>query len=379
MLEGIWGRARSAGSLASALLAALGVAAFIAPAARAEMMAPQAQFFPRPASIEPNIKFWVDVFSYYTSRDFVVTDKDQVWKVYQVLHIPGDGDPTPEDVQWANTYLKTKYGDLLNHLATGAQPATFEEQRVASLFKGERYPNYAAAAQNLRVQQGMSERFHDSLVRARNYLPHIQTVFRSYGLPEGLAILPTVESGFHLYARSKAGAMGLWQFTRSTGKEYMTVNRRHDDRLDPDRETEAAAELLLHNHELLGNWPLAITAYNYGTGGMMDAVEATNGGDYCEILRRYEGPHFGFASKNYYSEFLAALQVYNYRNAYFPGIDEEEVAFDDEPPPVEPVHCAVHHHGRSSLRRVAMNGRGGRHRLHRAIYHSRSRMRLRRA
>jgi len=294
--------------MASALLAALGVATCLT-AARAETLTPRHDSleFARPASIEPNIKFWVDVFAYYSERDFVVVDKDDIWKVYQVLHVPGYGSPTGEDIQWANTYLKTKYADILNRLATEYQPATSEEQRVANLFKGERSPNYAAAAQNLRVQQGMAEEFRDTLVRAQLYLPRIQDVFHSFGLPVELALLPTVESGFHRYARSKCGAMGLWQFTRSTGKEYMTVNGGRDDRLDPARETEAAAQLLLHNHELLGSWPLAITAYNYGTGGMMQAVEATGGGDYCAILRRYYGPHFGFASKNYYSEFLAAL------------------------------------------------------------------------
>jgi hypothetical protein len=335
--------------------------------------------FPRPASIEPNIKFWVNVFAYYSMRDFVVHDKDDIWKVYQILHMPGDGDPTRADVDWANTYLKTKYADILNRLAMGNAPATYEEQQVANLFKGERSPNYAAAAQNLRVQQGMAEEFRDTLVRAQLYLPRIQDVFHSFGLPMELALLPTVESGFHRYARSKCGAMGLWQFTRSTGKEYMTVNGWRDDRLDPARETDAAAQLLLHNHELLGSWPLAITAYNYGTGGMMQAVEATGGGDYCEILRRWDGPHFGFASKNYYSEFLAALQVYQYREAYFPGIGEEQPAYE-EPPPPPPVHyVSRRHYGHSSLRRVAMNTRGGRHRLRRAIFHSRSRRRLRSA
>ncbi len=344
---------------------------------RAETLVPRhrALEFPRPASIEPNIKFWVDVFTAYSEREFVVHDKDQVWKIYQVLRIPGDGSPTATDVEWANTYLKTKYADILNRLATGHQPATYEEQRVASLFKGERNPNYAAAAQNLRVQQGMAERFRESLVRAQLYLPRIQSVFRSYGLPQELALLPTVESGFHLYARSKCGAMGLWQFTRSTGKQYMTVNGRRDDRLNPSKATEAAAQLLLHNHELLGSWPLAITAYNYGTGGMLQAVEATGGGDYCEILRRWDGPHFGFASKNYYSEFLAALQVYQYREAYFPGIDQEAPDYEEPPPPA--VHYASHHRTRH-VRHVA-GSRATRHHLRRAVYHSRSRRHLRSA
>ena len=329
--------------------------------------------FPRPASIEPNIKFWVDVFAYYSNRDFIVVDKDDIWKVYQVLRVPGDGEPTRQDVEWANTYLKTKYADILNRLAQGHPPETPEEQRVAALFKGVQNPNYAAAALNLRVQQGMAEQFRDTLVRARLYLPDIQRVFTSFGLPPELALLPTVESGFHRYARSKCGAMGLWQFTRSTGKEYMTVSGWHDDRLDPAKATEAAAQLLVHNHELLGDWPLAITAYNYGTGGMLQAVEATNGGDYVAILRRYYGPHFGFASKNYYSEFLAALQVYQYREAYFPGIDQEEAIYEEPPPP---VYYAPRHHYR--LRRVGYGGRS-RHRTRRAIYRSRSRRRMRSA
>ncbi|HKD68906.1 MAG TPA: transglycosylase SLT domain-containing protein [Candidatus Binataceae bacterium] len=374
------GQAGLTGLAATALLSAL-CAAFVVNDARAETTISRHSNleFPRPASIEPNIKFWVDTFTSYTARDFVLHDKDDIWKVYQVLRVPGDGDPTPEDVQWANTYLKTKYADILNRLAEGHQPGTFEEQRVVNLFKADRNPNYAMAAQNLRVQQGMSERFRETLVRARLYLPHIQNVFQTYGLPAELALLPTVESGFHPYARSKAGATGLWQFTRSTGAQYMTVNGWHDDRLNPSRETEAAAQLLLHNHELLGSWPLAITAYNYGTGGMMQAVEETGGGDYSEVLRRFAGPHFGFASKNYYSEFLAAVQVYQYRDAYFPGVDQEEPVYEEPPPPVvHPVRYASRRHGRY-LRRVSYSGRGGRHRTRRAVYHSRSRRRMRSA
>jgi membrane-bound lytic murein transglycosylase D len=360
--------ARWLGWLVSALLLAIGGG--IISQARAEVIAPSRDFmgFPRPALIEPNIAFWVNVFANYSVRDFLVHDKDNVWKVYEVLHIPGEGSPSPQDVEWANTYLKTKYADILSRLAEGRQPATYDEQRVAFLFRNEQTPNFAAAAQNLRVQQGMEENFRDTLVRARVYLPDIERVFSSMGLPAGLAILPTVESGFRLYARSKCGAMGLWQFTRSTGKEYMTVSGWHDDRLDPVKATQAAAELLSHNHELLGNWPLAITAYNYGAGGMLQAVEATNGGDYCEILRRWDGPRFGFASKNYYPEFLAALQVYQYRDQYFPGIEEEQPEFFEPPPAPHVEHVRYTSRRHVSLRRVAYGGHAARHRYH-AIYH----------
>lgn len=375
-------RARLMGFSVPALLLAIFATSYFGEA-RAELMAPRhaSLEFPRPASIEPNVKFWVDVFTSYSVRDFVVLDKDHVWRIFQVLHIPGEGSPTSADVQWANTYLKTKYADILNRLATGHQPASYEEQRVAELFKDERNPDYLSAAQNLRVQQGMAENFRKTLVRAQLYLPQIEQVFSSMGLPTGLALIPTVESGFHPYVRSKCGATGLWQFTRATGKEYMTVSGREDDRLNPVKATQAAAELLQHNHELLGDWPLAITAYNYGTGGMMQAVEATGGGDYCQILRRWDGPRFGFASKNYYSEFLAALQVYQYREAYFPGINQEVPDLYEPPPPVEHARYVPRsYHSHASVRRVIYSSsRGSRHHMHHAVYHSRSRHHLRTA
>src|SRR5579862_804594 len=102
---------------AIALAMAFGFAA--APNARAETQLP----FPRPASIEPNIQFWVNVFTAYSDRDFIVVDKDNVWRTYKVFHLPGDGQPTREDIEWANNYLKIKYADILNRLASGREPA----------------------------------------------------------------------------------------------------------------------------------------------------------------------------------------------------------------------------------------------------------------
>ena len=183
------------------------------------------------------------------------------------------------DIEWANSYLKTKYGDILNRLASGREPADDEEREIAAMFKGEPLSAYAAAAQNLRVQEGLREDFHDGLLRSRYYTPSMERIFRSAGLPPELVTLANVESGFHGASRSSAGAVGIWQFTRDTGKHYMKITRYHDDRLNPDRETVAAAKLLRSNYDTLGDWPLAITAYNYGTGGVARAA-GIYGGDY---------------------------------------------------------------------------------------------------
>jgi membrane-bound lytic murein transglycosylase D len=329
--------------------------------------------FPRPASVEPNVKFWVDVFANYGERDFLIVDRDKLWRVYQVLHLPGDGSPRRSEINTVNDYLKDKYSSILNRLAAGQVPATYEEREVATLYKDEPLSAYAAGAQNLRVQEGMREQFREGLLRSRYYRSTMERIFNNAGLPPELVVLAEVESGFYSRARSSAGAVGIWQFTRGTGQQFMRITRYHDDRLDPETETQAAAELLRSNYLTFGNWPLAITAYNYGTAGMAQAAEMY-ANDYARIVRDYDGPHFGFASKNYYAEFLAALQINRFEAAYFP-----DLRYDSAPPP-PPVltdfapprsrhrrllrHIAYHHRHRHHHRRriLATSTRANSHR-----------------
>ena len=319
--------------------------------------------FPRPSVIEPNVKFWVDVFATYGERDFIVLDREHVWRIYQVLHLPGEGSPSRIDIDSVNDYLKSKFTNILNRLASGQTPADYEELQVASLFKGEPTSAYAMAAQNLRVQEGMRERFREALLRSRYYRSTMERTFSEAGLPPELVVLAEVESGFYNQARSTAGAVGIWQFTRGTGRQFMRITRYHDDRLDPDTETEAAARLLRSNYLTFGNWPLAITAYDYGSAGMAQAAEQY-AGDYARIIRNYDGPHFGFASKNYYPEFLAALQINEFEDIYFPNI-----RYDEAPPPApvrtDFVPARITH--RRLLRRAAYHRRHRSHRHRRII------------
>jgi membrane-bound lytic murein transglycosylase D len=304
--------------------------------------------FPRPAAIEPNVDFWVKVFTQYSYRDFIVHDRDNLQIVYQVMHLPGEGAPSRSEIEWTSAYLKAKYSDILNRLASGKSPANFEERQVAAMFKGKPPSAYTLAANNLRVQEGLKERFREGLLRSRYYRPTMERIFRQAGIPVELVTLAEVESGFYPGARSSAGAVGIWQFTRATGKQYMTITRYHDDRLNPVRSTEAAAQLLRYNYQVLGSWPLAITAYNYGTGGMARAAN-NYAHNYARILANFDGPHFGFAAKNYYPEFLAALEVHQHEERYFPGIQYESVPPPPQPrtnfrPPVAEAHHRVNRH-----------------------------------
>ncbi|MEK6201353.1 MAG: lytic transglycosylase domain-containing protein, partial [Desulfobulbaceae bacterium] len=112
---------------------------------------------------------------------------------------------------------------------------------------------------------------------------------------------------FNPDACSKVGASGLWQFTRTTGKRYLRIDHTIDERQDPFKASHAAAKFLKRNYSILGSWPLALTAYNYGTSGMMRAKK--DKGSYEKIFQEYQEGYFKFASRNFYPSFLAALRA----------------------------------------------------------------------
>ena len=180
--------------------------------------------------------------------------------------------------------------------------------------------SWRPAASDVRFQLGQSDRFRAGLVRAGAWETHIAEVLANLGLPAEIAALPHVESSFDPYAYSKVGAAGLWQFMRSTGRRFLRIDAAVDERLDPYRETEAAAQLLSYNYRLLGSWPLAITAYNHGAEGMRRARDQLGTDDIVRIVREYHSPTFGFASRNFYVSFLAALTIAQNPEKYFGGL-----------------------------------------------------------
>jgi membrane-bound lytic murein transglycosylase D len=232
-----------------------------------------------------------------------------------------EADTPPRERERQVDAAREHYQAILRQLAAGAAPADGEAQRVRDLWGAETsQATFALAVDDVRFQLGQSDRFRAGLVRAGAWETHIAEVLANRGLPAEIAALPHVESSFDPSAYSKVGAAGLWQFIRSTGRRFLRIDATVDERLDPFRETEAAAQLLSYNYRLLGSWPLAITAYNHGAEGMRRAREQLGTDDIVRIVREYHSPSFGFASRNFYVSFLAALSIAQDPERYFGGL-----------------------------------------------------------
>jgi len=282
----------------------------------------EADLFPRPAGLEPNVRFWTRVFAEWTLGQVAIHDLEYPELVYEIVDLPGPiGESyTEQQKDWIEALNKDweYYLYTLEQKVRDDKPLEEVDKawavHIATLVGADKL---AGAHRRVRSQRGLRERFLAGLERSFRLDRRIREIMREHGLPEDLAYLPHVESSFQYRARSSAGATGLWQFTRGTGRQYLNINSAIDERLDPVAATRGAAEYLKDAYEKLDTWPLALTSYNHGVGGMLRAKKRF-GTDFERIFREYDGRSFGFASRNFYAEFLAARDIANNPGPFFP-------------------------------------------------------------
>ena len=118
-----------------------------------------------------------------------------------------------------------------------------------------------------------------------------------------------MESSFNFNALSKRKAAGIWQLMPEAVSRQLRIDDWVDERYDPVSATRAAAQMLAHNQKVLGSWPLAVMAYNHGLNGILRAKQTLNTDSVATLVRQYQGSSFGFASRNYYAEFLAVRDI----------------------------------------------------------------------
>jgi membrane-bound lytic murein transglycosylase D len=162
------------------------------------------------------------------------------------------------------------------------------------------------------IQRTYPKSFQAGLNRSGKYLPYIKAEFEKAGLPEDLVWLAMVESQFTPKINSRVGAGGMWQFMRSTGGRYgLSSNTYIDERYDWQKSTQAAIIYLKELYDMFGSWPLAVSAYNMGEGGLERAI-ASNGGD-RNLWRLIETPpaanRIRRETKKFYAKLLASSIV----------------------------------------------------------------------
>ncbi len=277
--------------------------------------------FPRPVQLEPDVLFWQRIYSKVTTQGGLLHDDRYLGVVYSEVSFP-TGASTHDRVERVDE-ARSKIQASLRKLATGPLTEwTDEDRRIRALFADNATPaTFLEALDHVRFQLGQADRFREGVIRSGTWERHVEETLRREGLPGELSALPHVESSFNPRAYSKVGAAGLWQFMRPTGGRWLHIDNVVDERLDPYKSTVAAAQFLAGNYASLGTWPLALTAYNHGASGMRRAKEQLGTDDIVTILRGYQSKTFGFASRNFYVSFLAALEIDRHAEQYFGPIE----------------------------------------------------------
>ena len=237
--------------------------------------------FSAPPEMQKRFEFWKDIYTRYTSEQGLIHDSKYLHLIYHEVDFrPIANDPNLSVMQkfLAKKRLvqtaKKEAAQLLHKLQKydSQKEKKPEDLSAAELELYQKFESIegrqkfvdASREGRMRFQLGQRDRIELGVFYSGRYLKKMEQIFRDEGMPAELTRLPFVESSFNIYARSKVGASGIWQFVPRTGRAYMKVNAVIDERNDPLMATKASAKLLKQNFNLLKSWPLAVTGYNHG-------------------------------------------------------------------------------------------------------------------
>ncbi|MFN7823922.1 MAG: transglycosylase SLT domain-containing protein [Pseudobdellovibrionaceae bacterium] len=278
--------------------------------------------FAVPAGLETQVKFWIDIYSKYTTDQGVLHDAENIDMIYEEIDFSPIVARTDLNVfqkeRLKEKHLKEKrayYTAILKKLHTvkSGEDLTGDEKRLWDYFQKVDEPKKfleAAGKNRMRFQLGQRDRMIQGIFFSGRYLEEFEKIFREFGVPIELTRMVFVESSFNVLARSKVGASGLWQIMPSTMKMYHRKSDVVDMRNHPVAATRMAARVLRMNYNQLKAWPLAVTGYNHGPTGIQKLTKRYNTRDIGELVKNVQSrKSFGFASRNFYASFLAALEV----------------------------------------------------------------------
>ena len=166
----------------------------------------------------------------------------------------------------------------------------------------------------------MNTRMANILGLCKYYMPIFEEILNKYDMPEELKAMAVIESAMNPRAVSRAGAKGMWQFMYATAKMYgLHIDSFVDERLDPVKAAEAAAQYLQDSYEIFGDWNLAIASYNCGAGNVNKAIRRSGGKRaFWDIY-----PYLPRETRGYVPAFVGALYTMTYYKEH--GIKPEAI------------------------------------------------------
>ena len=300
--------------------------------------------FKIPPGMRPLVAFWLKIYTLYTTHNIVIFDKKHPEVIYDVLDFKNLSKTARNRVVYEILAERRTKAAVRNYRAAlialsknqkPKRPTEYQKRILAALKKTKHKHSYNELARNIRTQTGQRDNIIKGLMAAETFFPKMEQLFQAHRLPLELTRLPLVESSFNLNALSRVGAAGVWQFMLRSAHEFMLVDERVeiDERLSPLKSTVAAAKLLARNKRILKSWPLAITAYNHGIRNLKKIPASSK--QFSQIGKLFdpcsETSPLGWASRNYYAEFLAVVYAEAYRKLFYGN------------PPTDPIKSIAFH------------------------------------
>jgi len=293
--------------------------------------------FKIPKELSPRVRFWYRVYTQFDSSKSVLHDVENLGLIYDVvdfsdLKVSGLNRNTRYSLQnkamtnvvsgYKGAFLKLSKGDCNTEKCGAIKQAIKREKITPPKSKKKRRTFFKNLSNNLRTQTGQKDHILQGLENLKGYFETVETLFKAFEMPHELLAISFLESSFNINARSKVGATGPWQFMNVIGKHFFVQSKYSDQRKSAVLSTAGALHLLSQNIRIMKHWDLAVNAYNSGTGLLRRGLKKLHKKGFKDprvshLIDHFKHPNWGFAAKNFYSEFLALVYTLAYRDEIY--------------------------------------------------------------
>lgn len=307
--------------------------------------------FKIPKYFETSVQFWFSIYTQFSSKQVVIHDKEDLDIIYNIIDFSEIHNSS------INKYAKAKLQSqlsleytkklkkILKKFSKTLKKLSDEEKGIlAAIKRSKKIPKswkkrnyfFKKLAQNIRTQTGQRDMIYKGMLRAKPYFDYLYKTIESFKIPRELLAITFLESSFNPKAYSKVGAAGAWQFMPYISSLFMPKRNKYIDyRLNIIISSISAFHLLKQNKMVLRSWDMAVTAYNSGTKHLIKAKKKFKKVKHLNleyILEHYNHAHLGFASKNFYAEFLALVHVLAYKEVIYPlkGFQDSKTRFNTD-------------------------------------------------